>query len=159
MLPIRKIGWTSLQALRSHLAGKLIRFKRNENAVGGNPTRQVQNDAAFFEADLRYIFTMIPTVADVPYNEHKEDSELNKILHDLLTALDGMVNRCVIDSFDAPRTEESKLQSHDTTLLNYYPQLYTMLTILEASAGQFNLTTGQGSPLFVLPEGQLGILP
>lgn len=158
MLPIKPEGWTSLQTLRSHLAGRLVRFSRNPHTGGNRVSRPVQNGAAFFETDLRYIFTMIPSVGDVPHDEY---DDVDHAAHDLMDALDGMVNQALLEPLETPRTEEPKdtqapSSNNIGALSNWYPRLGSLLTLVEVSTGQFELVIGQDSPLFVLPDGQAG---
>ncbi|KAJ5675984.1 hypothetical protein N7462_008881 [Penicillium macrosclerotiorum] len=154
MFSTRPVSWASLQTLRSHLNGRLVRFRRNDNAANSSLLRQVQNDVDFFEADLRYIFMIIPTVTDIPDDEY---DELNQLSHNLLTALDGMVNQDFIKAFKAPKTGGPRTGAHDIIIGNPYPRLCSIITLLETSSSHFHLITGQDS-LFVLIEGQTRVV-
>ncbi|PGH17687.1 hypothetical protein AJ79_01049 [Helicocarpus griseus UAMH5409] len=157
MLSTESLGWNGLQALKSRLSGRLSRFTRSKT-LSSRPDRS-QNDAAFFEADLRYIFTATPVVVDLSEHDY---ADMDRTTEELLVSLDYMVNDDLVNipETSIPRSPDNTLpeplspKPHDITLLaKNYPRLSSLLASLDASSGQFNLTTGAGS-LFALPLGK-----
>ncbi|KAL3474871.1 hypothetical protein BJX99DRAFT_230848 [Aspergillus californicus] len=161
-------AWTSLQALQSRLSGKLARFTRSTNlSPRDSAAQKAQNEAAFLEADLRYIFTTIPAVLKVPDQNYVE---LETRTQQLLTTLDDNVNRDFVEALQAltkqgPESHNDpsshpKTNSHDLTSLGVeFPRLSAMLDLLENSTTQFNLTASQGPStctIFLLPNGDTG---
>ncbi|KAJ0414789.1 hypothetical protein BJY00DRAFT_294461, partial [Aspergillus carlsbadensis] len=143
-------GWESLQALRSHLAGRMVGFKRNAYSVRRGLSPLGQNDATFFETDLRYIFTIIPTAEGISATDYEV---LNRASHNLLSFLNKIVNERFTLCSEPLWTHGSKIESHNTTLGKCYPRLRAVVSYIEASNDQFNLIAGEGPSLFVLPEG------
>ncbi|KAL2824365.1 hypothetical protein BDW59DRAFT_147550 [Aspergillus cavernicola] len=162
MLPTASVSWNSLQTLRSRLSGRLAKFSRSDIAAGASLSLQkLQNDAAFFETDLRYIFTTIPMIVSVPDNAY---DDFEQRVQELLAALNDIVNQDLIEALEALKRQtsdsfdnssEQSTVSHDLAALGQqYPRLSSLFTLLETSTAQFNLTTSQGSSLFILPQGQ-----
>ncbi|KAL4807925.1 hypothetical protein BDV18DRAFT_168144 [Aspergillus unguis] len=144
-------AWASLRAFQSRLVGRLVRF-----ASGGKSDRasllsqQRQNTAAFLEADLRYILTVIPMVLDVPGSDL---DTINETAHKFLTSLDAVVNDGLFDPVGEGRRGISTA-TNDIADLSLYPRLGHMLTFVDTSCSRFNLVTGQERTLFWLPDGQ-----
>lgn len=161
MLPTKSIGWNALQALKSRLSGRLARFKRN-NAHDVRPDKS-QNDAAFFETDLRYIFTAPYTINDFAQDEYYEVDQ--KAL-DLLASLDDMVDRGLVEPRGRSNSEgpseppdHHETIPHDISMIsNNFPRLGALIDFLDTSLEQFNLAQGPGSVLFILPQGDAGSL-
>ena len=163
MLPNESLGWNGLQALKARLSGRLVRFTRNR--IPNSRPHKLQNDAAFFEVDLRHIFTITPTTFDISEDDYHFMDELAQ---NLLASLNEMVNRDLIEVFDEPKSQESRSSEsvsskcsrttpHDIAALgDSYPRLGALFDFLGNSTDDFNLATGQGSLLFTLPEGQAG---
>lgn len=162
MLPTESIGWNVLQALKSRLSGRLARFKR-DISYDGRPNKS-QNDAAFFETDLRYIFMTTYAISGFAQNEY--DGMDQKAL-DLLASLDSMVNRGLIEPLGQPNNSlgSSEPHSHHETsphdiaiIASNFPRLGALMDFLDTSSEQFNLAQGPGPALFALPQGDAGSL-
>ncbi|KAJ5613935.1 hypothetical protein N7528_007589 [Penicillium herquei] len=151
MLSTESLSWRSIQVVKSHLAGRLARFTRSTTPETRPQKRQ--NDVAFFEADLRFVLTATPMLVD--FSEH-EFSDMDRMTRDLLTSLNDMVNEDVISP---GALEGTQISPHDMSLLSdKYPRLTSLIAFLDKSTGNFNLTTGTGSFLFILPPGRIGSL-
>ncbi|KAJ5608344.1 hypothetical protein N7537_004963 [Penicillium hordei] len=149
MLLTGSLGWIGIQAVKSRLIGRLARFTRNTQP--DSRPQKLQNDAAFFEADLRYILTATPVGAD--FSEH-DYADMDQMAQDLLASLNDMVNGDLIGPLGA-----TWIGPHDISLLRVkYPRLTSLIAFLDMSMDEFNLTTGSGSVLFILPQGQAGSL-
>ncbi|KAK4867782.1 hypothetical protein LT330_006665 [Penicillium expansum] len=163
MLPTESLGWNGLQALKSRLSDRLARFTRNR--MPDSRPHKLQNDAAFFEADLRHIFTKTPMVFNVSEHDYYD---MDQMAQNLLASLNDMVNRDLIESLEGPNSQKSKSPEsgqfkrsrtapHDIMVLgDKYPRLTALFEFLDVSPDQFNLTTGPGSLLFSLPQGEAG---
>lgn len=147
MLLTKSLGWNGIQILKSRLTGRLAKFVRNTKP--DSRPHKLQNDAAFFEIDLRYVLTATPVV--VEFSEH-DYADMDQLARDLLKSLNDMVNGDLIGPL-----EEARIGPHDLSLLgDSYPRLTSLVGFLDASTGQFNLTTGLDAFIFKLPEGQAG---
>jgi hypothetical protein len=165
MLPTESFGWNGLQALKSSLSGRLAGFTRNRAPQSG-PQKWL-NDAAFFEADLRYIFKATPVIVDLSDQDY---GDMDQMAQDLLVSLDHMVNGDLIKPLEEPNRQESKWSEsrppghsrparHDIAILSdKYPRLGALISFLDTGPVQFNLTTGPGSLLFTPPQGRAGII-
>ncbi|KAK2799725.1 hypothetical protein FQN50_008373 [Emmonsiellopsis sp. PD_5] len=163
MLPTESLGWNGLQALKSRLCGRLSRFAR-DNSIAGRPDKS-QNDAAFFEADLRCIIMTTPAVVDISDDEYYA---MDQTAQRLLESLNDMVNGDLVDPLESPvdqglKSFESDLPQHilgasyDVTMFgDRYPRLRSLIVFLENSAGQFTLTTRPGPWLFTISQGHAG---
>ncbi|KAL4902905.1 hypothetical protein BDW74DRAFT_180204 [Aspergillus multicolor] len=162
MLTTKSAGWKSLQILQALLAGKLARFSRTGRSAE-RPPQQLQNDVAFLDADLRYIFTIIPLIPDIP--DH-QTGNLDQKAHGLLSILDGIVDHDLIQDLQKRNTERLGLVEEEpgpakTDGIEFghlYPLLWSLLALVSTSDGQFNLVTGQGLSLFRVDDEEfLGI--
>ncbi|KAL2835584.1 hypothetical protein BJY01DRAFT_259136 [Aspergillus pseudoustus] len=162
MAPTVSPGWSALQTLRSRLSGRLERFGRSDGSTSGGRSQTAQNEAAFFEADLRYLFTTMPMVSTIPYG--LEDS-FERRAQDLMLVLDAIVNHDLVAALEAlktatppnPKPSEEVAVLHDLAALGeQYPDIVSLLIVLETSTAKFNLATDRESSLFILPEGQDG---
>jgi hypothetical protein len=161
MIPTSSIGWNALQALKSRLSGRLARFKRND-ADDGRPHKS-QNDVAFFETDLRYIFTTTYTISDFAHDEYYE---MDQRALDLMASLDSMVNSSLVDAQGRPNnqgpgvpTDHHEPSPHDIAMISSkFPRLGALMGFLGTSLEQFNLAQGPGPALFILPQGDAGTL-
>ncbi|KAJ5560391.1 hypothetical protein N7513_002790 [Penicillium frequentans] len=165
MLPTESLGWNGLQALKSRLSGRLERFTRDKTSI--RRPQKLQNDAAFFEVDLRHISTITPTVFDISQDDYYY---MDEAAQNLLASLNEMVNRDIFEhsaesndqesrSFESVSSKCSRTGAHDITVLgDTYPQLSALFAFLDNSTDHFNLTMGPGSLLFELPQGQAGII-
>ncbi|KAJ5813585.1 uncharacterized protein N7503_000335 [Penicillium pulvis] len=165
MLPTESLGWNGLQALKSRLSGRLERFTRDKTP--SSRPQKLQNDAAFFEVDLRHIFTITPTVYDISQDDYYY---MDEVAQNLLASLNEMVNKDIIEHSDESIGQEirsfrsvpsrcPRTDAHDITVLgDTYPQLSALLAFLDNSTDHFNLATGPGSLLFELPQGQAGVI-
>ncbi|KAK2786761.1 hypothetical protein FQN53_006237 [Emmonsiellopsis sp. PD_33] len=163
MLPTESLGWNGLQALKSRLCGRLSRFTR-DNSIAGRPDKS-QNDAVFFEADLRYIIMTTPAVVDISDDEY---FAMDQTAQRLLESLNDMVNGDLVDSLDTPIDQGLKSfereparymheVSRDVTMFgDRYPRLSSLIVFLENSANRFTLTTSPGPCLFTPPQGHAG---
>jgi hypothetical protein len=160
MLPTTSPGLSNLQTLRSRLAGRLARITPSVDGASGSLGRSRQNEVSFFEADLRQLFIMLPTIVSIP-DDTSDDFE--ERAHELLSALNDIVNHELIEALillERKAADKSLIArrestiSHDlTSLSRSYPELSDLLSLLESSTAQFNLATGQGSSLFILGQG------
>ncbi|KAL2785413.1 hypothetical protein BJX66DRAFT_329312 [Aspergillus keveii] len=150
MLPTKLPGWRSLQTLQSRLFGRLARFAKGDDGASGSRSQASQNQAAFFETDLRTLFTTIPMVLAIPAQELLV--LLNKIVnHDLVAALDDLKEKA------APNSSRDVTDLHDLAPLSeQYPNISSLLAVLKASTAKFNLVNDQEVSLFILPAGQAG---
>lgn len=165
MLPTESLGWNGLQALKSRLSGRLVRFTRNR--VPHSRPYKLQNDAAFFEVDLRHIFTITPTIFDIPEDDY---DYMDEVAQKLLVSLNEMVNGDLIERLEGLNSQESKSSEnvsskcsrtapYDIMVLgDTYPRLSALFGFLENSTDQFNLAMGPGSCLFRLSQGQAGTI-
>ncbi|KAL4862728.1 hypothetical protein BDV12DRAFT_39084 [Aspergillus spectabilis] len=164
MLPTASPGWSCLQTLRSRLSGRLARFARSDDGSSTGFSQTLRNDAAFFEADLRYIFTTNPAIVTIPDDT---DNEFERRAQELLAALNDVVNQDLVKTLGEQGREQpaaltggllkAGVNLHDLASLNErYPNLSSLLDLLETSTGHFNLATDEGSSLFVLPKGHAG---
>ncbi|KAJ0419565.1 hypothetical protein BJY00DRAFT_324312 [Aspergillus carlsbadensis] len=160
MLSTELPGWRSLQTLRSRLSGRLARFAKGDEGASGGCSQAHQNQAAFFETDLRNIFTTLPMLLTIPgefgdsFERQAEEllGLLNKIVnHDLVAALEALKEK------EVPKLSNNVTKLHDLAPLALrYPKIGSLLAVLETSTIKFNLVTDQGASLFVLPDGQAG---
>ncbi|ODH20252.1 hypothetical protein ACO22_05932 [Paracoccidioides brasiliensis] len=153
MLPTQSLGWNGLQALKSRLTGRLLSLPRGA-PVGSRPSKW-ENDAAFLEADLRYIFKTTPVGVDFSEQDYHD---MDRIAQDLLASLNDMVNSTLIESV-GKTSKSSDTGLHDITILgDKYPKLSGLICFLNASSDKCNLTTGSGPLLFMLPQGRAGTI-
>ncbi|KAL3439907.1 hypothetical protein BJX65DRAFT_300814 [Aspergillus insuetus] len=161
MLPTTLLGLSNLQTLRSRLSGRLARIKPSDvGASGSLERRSRQNEASFFEADLRHLFITLPMIVSIP-DDTSDDFEQRA--HELLSALNDIVNHELIEALislernaadKSPIVPKENTISHDlASLSRSYPELSALLSLLELTTAQFNLATGQGSSLFILSQG------
>ncbi|KAL2843465.1 hypothetical protein BJX68DRAFT_270196 [Aspergillus pseudodeflectus] len=160
MLPTELPGWQSLQALRSRLSGSLARFAKGDDGASGGHSQALQNQAAFFETDLRTLFTTIPMILTIP-GECGDDFEGRA--GELLVLLDRIVNHDLIAALKALKEKAAPKSSKDITDLHdiaplgeQYPNICSLLTVLGTSMAKFNLVTDQDVSLFIFPAGQAG---
>ncbi|KAK0636130.1 hypothetical protein B0T17DRAFT_587393 [Bombardia bombarda] len=177
MLPSQSPGWNGLQALRSHLSDRLARFIRRANSRGRPDKRpdRLQNNAAFFEADLRYILNTALVIA--PLSPSDFDS-MDQMAHDLLASLNAMVNHNLLASLQGLDEDEPDYMFHSfegrasppaysqavpvtysiATLDDDYPNLSLLVDFLGKTAPErFNLVVGPpDSALFHLSDGPFG---
>lgn len=161
MLPTESAGWNALQAFKSRLPGRLARFKRGISD-DSRPDKS-QNDAAFFETDLRYIFTTAYATNDLSEYEYYE---MHQKALNLLTSLESMVNKDLIEPWRKPNSLDSiePFGGHETSLHGIaisgitFPHLSALISFIDASSDQFNLINGPGITLFTLPHGEPGRL-
>ncbi|RDW78956.1 uncharacterized protein DSM5745_05808 [Aspergillus mulundensis] len=144
MLTTKSAGWKSLHILRAQLTGKLARFSRNGRSAERPP--QLQNDAAFLEADLRYIFTIIPLISHIP--DHQTES-LDQRAQDLLSTWTRKTKGPGLEGLHGPAKTDL------IALGSLHPQLGSLLILISTTDGQFNLFNGQGLSLFRVPEEKL----
>jgi hypothetical protein len=160
MLSTTLPGLGNLQTLRSRLSGRLARINPSDGGVNGSLERSRQNEASFFEADLRHLFITLPTIVSIP-DDTSDDFEQRA--HELLSALNDIVNHDLIEALislerkaadKSPTVPKENTISHDlASLSRSYPELSALLSLLDLSTAQFNLVTGQGSSLFILSQG------
>ncbi|KAL2859987.1 5'-methylthioadenosine/S-adenosylhomocysteine nucleosidase family protein [Aspergillus lucknowensis] len=142
-------GWNSLQALRSHLSGRLARFTRAIAPSAPVKARKWRNDAAFLDAGLRYIITATPATIEQPDND---SSEIDQTALNLLSSLNDIVNNDLVKPSQAP---ERHSQDGMANLGDQYPGLNSLVNFIEYTPGEYNLITGPRA-LFKLPENQIG---
>ncbi|KAL8377826.1 hypothetical protein RB595_008486 [Gaeumannomyces hyphopodioides] len=152
MLPTESLAWNCLEAVRSRLSSRLADFTRVRIA------QKRDNDAAFFEVDLRYVFKITPVVARLSPADY---TDMDSKATELLESLDTLVNGQFIDTEDEQEPEGWEPESsgdvpvpHDAEMLrDKYRRLYALIIFLEGAEGNLNLATGPGSPIFTLPAG------
>ncbi|KAH7014827.1 hypothetical protein EDB80DRAFT_636630 [Ilyonectria destructans] len=163
MLPTESLGWNCLQALKSSLSGRLARFTRSR--VDGNYERphSLDNDEAFFEADMRYIFQMKYVAVNVSKDIYHD---LDQKARNLLVSLDEAVSSDLIKPSEQPARREAESSKYidyknsDGTshaLTNFdesYPRLKALIRWLDTTTDRVNFASGAGSPLFILPRGE-----
>lgn len=156
-LPTESFGWNHLQTLKSRLLGRLARL-----AQGLRPSdrpRKLDNDAAFFEDDLRYILTAKPVNVQLSEKRYKE---MDNMALSFLDVLNDTVNGDLIELQEeqvrcrpeSPEHPSSK--SYDMIALgSRYRRLRAMLCFLQARPkDRFSLATGPEPNLFTLaPDG------
>lgn len=106
-------GWNGLQALKSQLTGRLAGFTRRQRPSG--QPRKSDNNAAFFEDDLRYILTAKAVVVPLSEERYKDMDNMSLCL---LAELNDIVNRDLINLPDGKDCHESKSPG------NMIPNLY-----------------------------------
>lgn len=147
MLSTESRAWNCLQALKSRLAGRLVKFTRKRTS-DSRPDR-LQNNASFLEVDLRYIFAAMPVVVDFSENHY---NDMDQMAGDLLASLDDMVNEDRIK----PLQPLPDCHHEKTIFGDRYRRLGYIISFLDTSAEQCNLMTGSGPLLFTLSHGQAG---
>lgn len=160
MLPTESLGWNGLQALKSQLSGRLAGFGPDQRP--GDRPRRLDNDAAFFEDDLRYILTVKSVVVQLSEERYKD---MDNMALSLLDALDEIVNEDLIE------LQESRLQGHRksespehsspklhdiASLASGRKRLSTMLCFLQARPEDRFSLTGPDHSLFTFPHGGYG---
>ncbi|KAL8294203.1 hypothetical protein RB597_008037 [Gaeumannomyces tritici] len=151
-LPTKFLAWDCLEVVRSCLSSRLANLRRVQTA------QKPDNGAAFFEADLRFVFTIIPPVARPSLADH---AEVESKATALLESLDTLVNGQFIDMEDEQEPEGWEPESSGDVPAPYnaemlrdkYQRLYALIIFLEGAEGMLNLATGPGSPIFTLPTG------
>lgn len=162
-LPTESRAWNCLEAVRSRLSSRLAGFTRVRTVDGRRRPQKRDNDAAFFETDLRDVFERSPVVA---YLSPVDYTDIDSKATELLKSLDELVNDDFIDMEDEQELEGCEPESnggvpvpHDAAMMgDDYPRLRALIIFLEDAEGMLNLATGPGSPIFVLPPGPVGIL-
>ncbi|AEO66815.1 11a71d54-4676-402d-b753-e91442e9a190 [Thermothielavioides terrestris] len=156
MLPTESLAWNCLEALRSRLSSRLARRTPAWTVGGGRHRPQKRdNDAAFFEADLRFVFDAAPEITCLsPADYAAMDSKATG----LLESLDELVNDQLVDAEDdqwpqgwEPESNGDVPVPHDAAMLgDQYPRLYALIIFLEDAEGTLNLATGPGWLIFIL---------
>lgn len=152
-------GWNYLQTLKSLLSGRLAEPVVNRRP-GGRPGK-LENDAAFFEDDLRYILKANSTITQLSEERYKD---MDKMALSLLDVLNSNVNRALVecqseeDHCDIEMPEHISNQSHDATNLDSrYKHLNALRALLLGhSLDRFNLASGPKPVLFRLSSGGYG---
>ncbi|KAJ0425354.1 hypothetical protein BJY00DRAFT_179523 [Aspergillus carlsbadensis] len=157
MLRTELPGWDALQILRLHISRKLARFVRTTSPSKPGDSRRQRNDAAFLDADLRYIFHATP--AEIPDSDL---TELDQAALGLLASLNNIVNVDVIKpshglNGQPASAPESALDNGTSIIANRFPRLGSLITFLESASGQFTLITGPRT-MFTLLENTAGDL-
>ncbi|KAL2869472.1 uncharacterized protein BJX67DRAFT_379026 [Aspergillus lucknowensis] len=142
-------GWNGVQALRSHLSGRLARFTRTIAPSAPVNARKWRNDAAFLDTDLRSIITATPATIEHPENDY---SEIEQTALNLLSSLNEIVNNDLVKPSQAP---ECHSQNGMALLGDQYPSLDSLIKFVDCTPGQYNLIIGPRA-LFKLPENQTG---
>jgi hypothetical protein len=160
MLASESLEWNWLQAIRSRLVGRLAWFTK-KRAWDDRPDR-LENDAALFETDLRYILK--PT--QLPMELSEDDfGGFVEMTENLLTSLNEMVNEGLINAsgelsrqeYESPEAvyfhNDPNRPSHEIEMLgDRHENLGALLRFLDTSTGKFNLASGPNLSLFILPR-------
>jgi hypothetical protein len=158
-LPTESLGWSGLQALKSQLSGRLAGLVLDRRP-SDRPSR-LDNDAAFFEDDLRYILTAKSVIVQLSEERYKD---MDNMALSLLDVLNDTVNGDLIelqevrDRCRSELPEHSSPKPHDITVLgSRYRHLSAMFCFLQARPeDRFSLATGPDPLLFILPPGGYG---
>ncbi|KAL2808195.1 hypothetical protein BJX63DRAFT_424829 [Aspergillus granulosus] len=154
--------WNSLLTLQSRLSNRLAKVTSSDWSLSNSPSQKRQNDTAFLEADLRYIFTTIPVILGPSFGSY---DDIERHARQLLEVLNQIVNPALIETSRLLKQASEvtlglahqNADPHDVAALGkQYPKLGSLLTFLETSDTKFHFTIGQDSSLFSLPEGALG---
>ncbi|MCJ1461420.1 hypothetical protein MMC07_000017 [Pseudocyphellaria aurata] len=155
-LPTESLGWNDLQTLKSQLLGRLKGLVLDRLRV--DRPRRLDNDAAFFENDLRYILMAKPVNTQLSEERYKD---MENMALRLLDVLNEIVNSDLIelreerDPLGPKLPEQSNSKTHDR-FDNRYRRLNAMLSFLQArSIARFSLATGPEA-LFKLPPDGYG---
>ncbi|KFA74126.1 hypothetical protein S40288_08175 [Stachybotrys chartarum IBT 40288] len=157
MLPSASPGWNGIQALQSHLKGRLEGFVRNRTRY--NRAGRIDNEAAFLEADLHYVLHKAIFVAELSTEDFHG---LETKAQDLLDSLNQIVNEDFVEDNEQATNfseddDEDEESAHETVygialLSSAYPKLARLIHALDTSTGRFTLISSTGPSLFSLPS-------
>ncbi|KAH0499574.1 hypothetical protein TgHK011_006756 [Trichoderma gracile] len=152
MLPTESLSWIGFQALKVRLAGRLASFTHRKTTAN-RPTR-VQNDADLLDCDLRDILKTTTPDVDLSVADFED---LDRKAHDLLSALDRMVNEDYTRDLTDHDEEDYRDDPHDIGKIGrVYPNLAALMLFLDGSnSRQFNLASDPSSSLFIPAHGEI----
>jgi hypothetical protein len=157
MLLTESPGWNGLLALKLRLSPKLARFVRTTAPSTPVDSRRRRNDAAFLDADLRYILHATPV--ELPEYDY---TDLDQAALNLLASLNGIVNEDLIKPSHGPngrpvKSPESLLDDDTAIFADRFPRLWSLISFLESASGEYTLITGP-RPIFKLLDNTAGKL-
>lgn len=158
-LPTESFGWNYLQTLKSRLLGRLAGLVQSRRP--SDRPRKLDNDAAFFEDDLRYILTAKSVIVQLSEERYKD---MDKMALSLLDVLNDTVNGDLIELEEEQDRCRSELPEHSSSKLydivaldSRYRRLKAMFCFLQARPKvPFSLATGPEPNLFKLPPDGYG---
>jgi hypothetical protein len=150
-------GWNGLLALKLCISRRLARFVRTTTASTPVDSRRRRNEAAFLDADLRYIFHTTPVeLADYDY------TELDQAALNLLASLNEIVNEDLVKPSHGPNGQpvklpESPVENGMAIIADRFSRLWSLITFLESASGEYTLITGPQT-MFKLLDNTAGKL-